>query len=240
MAKHTQIVCEHLENVSREAFEQYHDFLRDHLHRRHGIYALYRDGSLHYVGLTKNLLGRLTRHMKDRHQDDWDRFSVYMTIDSRAVKELETLLLRIVDPDGNRAGGKFIKSQNLATILIREARLRDREKVKSLALRRRKSKSAPANEQEESETEVNLPPLAKYTFNRPRLRALHKGKRHRAFIRRDGRITHEKVVYDSPSAAAVAAVGHNINGWQFWRYERAPGDWVPLTKLRKRQPRRTK
>lgn len=114
MSRQTQIVCQHLENVSRDALEEYQDVLREQLRGRHGIYALYREGSLHYVGLAKNLRVRLKQHLRDRHKDDWDRFSVYLTIDNRAIKELETLLLRIVDPDGNRAGGRFVKSQNLA------------------------------------------------------------------------------------------------------------------------------
>lgn len=84
-----------------------------------------------------------------------------------------------------------------------------------------------------AEVEVRLPPLAKYTFERPRLRAKYKGKLRRAVIRRDGRIRYDGVVYDSPSAAAIAVIGRNCNGWQFWKYERAPGDWVPLTTLRR-------
>ena len=59
MPKHTQIVCQHLENVAREAIEDFQDVLREQLRGRHGIYALYRDGSLHYVGLARNLRGRL-------------------------------------------------------------------------------------------------------------------------------------------------------------------------------------
>jgi hypothetical protein len=233
MTKQTQIVCQHLENVAREALEEYQVILREQLRGRHGIYALYRDGSVHYVGLARNLRGRLRQHLRDRHKDDWDRFSVYLTIDNRAIKELETLLLRIVDPDGNRSGGRFIKSQNLAPLLIREARTRDREKLKHLAPRRRKTAPVAATI-DNGEIQVALPPLAKYTIERPRLRAKYKGKLHRAVVRRDGRIRHDGVIYDSPSAAAIAVIGHNANGWQFWKYERAPGDWVPLKALRPR------
>jgi hypothetical protein len=38
----------------------------------------------------------------------------------------------------------------------------------------------------------------------------------------------------SPSLAAARAVKHRTcNGWTFWQYQRSPGDWVPLTTLRK-------
>ena len=38
---------------------------------------------------------------------------------------------------------------------------------------------------------------------------------------------------NSPSFAAATAIGHPQNGRTFWRYERAPGDWVLLNELRK-------
>lgn len=97
--------------------EEYQDIIREYVRKRHGIYALYRRGKLQYVGLASNLRVRLRQHLHDRHKNSWDRFSVYLTIDDKAIKELETLLLRIVDPVENRAGGKFIRSENLAVRL---------------------------------------------------------------------------------------------------------------------------
>ncbi|MBI3696535.1 MAG: hypothetical protein HY238_17055 [Acidobacteria bacterium] len=56
----------------------------------------------------------------------------------------------------------------------------------------------------------------------------------RARVRRDGRIRFARKAYFSPSAAGSAALrGRPCNGWVFWQYERAPGDWVPLDELRK-------
>jgi hypothetical protein len=40
-------------------------------------------------------------------------------------------------------------------------------------------------------------------------------------------------MYTSPSAAALAATEYPVDGWSFWKYERAPGDWVRLDELRK-------
>jgi type I restriction enzyme R subunit len=41
--------------------------------------------------------------------------------------------------------------------------------------------------------------------------------------------------FNSPSLAGRAAIGGKraVNGWLFWSYERAPGDWVRLDELRK-------
>lgn len=96
MAKRTPLVCQQLENISREALGKYQDIIRQYVRRRHGIYTLYRRGKLHYVGLASNLRSRLGHHLRDRHQDSWDRFSVYLTIGDTHLKELEALILRMI------------------------------------------------------------------------------------------------------------------------------------------------
>lgn len=42
-----------------------------------GIYVLYRNHEVHYVGVSKRLGERLRTHTKDRHQDMWDEFDWY-------------------------------------------------------------------------------------------------------------------------------------------------------------------
>jgi len=78
------------------------------------------------------------------------------------------------------------------------------------------------------------PPLAPYISERIRLKAKYKGKTIRATARKDGRIYFNGKLYNSPSAAGEAVIKRACNGWRFWTYERAPGDWVPLRELRKR------
>jgi hypothetical protein len=56
---------------------------------------------------------RLNQHLKDHHGQSWDRFSVYLTIGDRHLKELESLILRVVKPSGNKVIGHFPKSENL-------------------------------------------------------------------------------------------------------------------------------
>lgn len=53
-------------------------------------------------------------------------------------------------------------------------------------------------------------------------------------VRRDGQIRHNGVLYKSPSKAATAISGVSSNGWTFWSYERAPGQWMQLMELKKR------
>jgi len=100
MPKRTPLVCQHLENIARQALEKYQDIIRNYVRHRHGVYALYRREKLYYVGLASNLRTRLSHHLKDRHGHSWDRFSVYLTIGDNHLRELESLLLRIVKTPG--------------------------------------------------------------------------------------------------------------------------------------------
>jgi len=184
MSKQTQIVCQHLEDISRAALEEYQDIVREYVRKRHGIYALYRRGKLHYVGLASNLRVRLKQHLHDRHKDSWDRFSIYLTIDNNAIKELETLLLRIVSPTGNRTGGRFVRSENLALRLKKDIRQRHREKELDLVPgSRRKTTKKSVRKKEPTNKSI---PLAGYVKKPMRMRVKYKGKTYRARIRRDG------------------------------------------------------
>ena len=77
------------------------------------------------------------------------------------------------------------------------------------------------------------PPLAKYATSACPLRAHFKGKILKAAVRRDGTIRFAGKLYNSPARTAAAACKRpTCNGWDFWTYQRAPGDWVPLDALR--------
>ena len=51
MTRHSQLVCQHLENISSDALEKYQNVIRSYVRGRQGIYALYRRYKLYYVGL---------------------------------------------------------------------------------------------------------------------------------------------------------------------------------------------
>ena len=104
MKKRAQLVCQHLENISREALERNPEIIYQYVRGRQGVYALYRRGKLYYVGLATNLRKRLKHHLKDRHGHSWDRFSVYLTIGDHHLRELEALILRTVRPKRRESG----------------------------------------------------------------------------------------------------------------------------------------
>jgi len=231
MPKSAQLVCQHLENISRDALEKYLPIIRRFVVRRQGVYALYRRGKLYYVGLAGDLRWRLSAHLKDRLAPHWDRFSVYLTIGDKHLKELESLLLRVVKPkpSGNVQTGKFASSQNLVYQFKREIKAHQRAEL-NLLVGQAVDLTAPRKTREIHQGGV---PLAEYLTSPFDIRAQYKGRTFHARVRRDGRIRFRGKTYNSPSAAGTAVSKHACDGWWFWEYERAPGDWVRLDELRK-------
>ena len=79
-----------------------------------GIYALYKHEKLYYVGLSKNLRSRINQHLDDRHKGKWDTFQVFKISKVHYLKDLETLILQVARPPGNRQTGRLPKKQRQA------------------------------------------------------------------------------------------------------------------------------
>lgn len=223
-----RLVLEHLEKVSWEIMDRYPEVLQKQIRGRSGIYALYKKDRLYYVGLASNLMVRLKQHLKDRLKGRWDRFSVYVTVRDEHMKELESLILRIAEPAGNRTGGRFVKSHNLRGELIQsmldaDADQRARLIGGQLVLKRQRQRAG----------KEGLAALKGLLERRRELRGVRGGWEYRAVLRRDGTIKYDGHVYESPGAAAKAAVGRMCYGWSFWRYRNKAGVWVPLRTLKK-------
>lgn len=231
MSKREPLVCEHLEHISRKALEKYQTIIRNYVRSRHGVYALYKRDKLYYVGLASDLQWRLQNHLKNRHQNGWDSFSVYITIGDKHLKELESLLLRVIEPKGNKQSGKFVKSVNLKRRFRRDIKAQQHQELEMLIGGKSGLRGRIRVRLQEMPNAVEL---AKHMNGRGplRLKAVYKGKTLHARVRRDGRIRFGGKLYKSPSGAGCVAVGHACNGWHFWKFERAPGDWVRLYKLK--------
>lgn len=228
--KKQSLVCQHLEKIGRSALEKHPNILKQFVRRRHGVYALYRKNRLYYVGLASNLKNRLKHHLKDRHAESWDRFSIYLTIDSSHLKELESLAIRIASPEGNKQIGQFKKSQDLKPFFRRA--LSDHQKHD-----RREMLDPETQEEIDSQSLTELakgrkPVLARYFPNGAQLRFWYKGKVFKARVKKSGVIKFGNKLYTSPTRASDAAAHNLTNGWRSWKYERAPGDWVSLDHLR--------
>ena len=126
------LVHQHLENASRKLLEKHPDVVRQFIGRNAGIYALYRKNKLYYVGLANALRGRLKAHVKNRHGNSWDRFSIYLTIKDQHLREIEALLLRIANPPGAKQRGRLAQSKDMRRRIARAIREKQYKEVSSL------------------------------------------------------------------------------------------------------------
>jgi len=227
--KQKYLVIQHLENISGQVLDDYPGVIKSIIKGKAGVYALYQRQKLYYVGLASNLMGRLKIHLKDRHRGAWDRFSVYLTLHNEHMKELESLLLRINQPQGNKVAGKFIKSQSLRSGIHRKIKEESEDEIARLmgglfAERRRKTKMKTGN---------RLIDLVSIEGKRT-LTARYKDKKYYATLRKDGSIGYKGTQYDSPTAAAKAITGRaTINGWHFWQIKNNKKSWIKLAEYRK-------
>jgi hypothetical protein len=229
MPQKSGLVSQHLEHINARALDEYQAIIRAYVRRREGVYALYRRDRLYYVGLARDLNWRLGAHLKDRHMGNWDSFSVYLTVDGQHMKELESLMLRVISPKpkGNKQSGKFAMSENLRRRFTRDIKEYQRKELGELIGLLRKKRDDGRDQSSGL--------LAEYVQRNGkgiRLCATYKGKRYRALVLKDGTVRYQKVRYTSPSAAGSAVIQRACNGWAFWRYQRAPGQWVRLSMLR--------
>jgi hypothetical protein len=231
-----QLVCQHLEGISRRVLQSYPDIVRDLSRGRHGIYALYRRDRLYYLGLATDLRRRLKEHLRDQHAQTWDRFSLYLTVGDDHINEIESLFLRISKPHGNKVTPSLANSQNLLNDVRSQIKTRQNLELEDIAPTRRAT--VKAREKRKAKPVVAKrtgpqPVLAQYASKRFPIRFSYKSKTYRATGRRDGTIfDHKGKIFTSPSGAAKAITGRESDGWHCWQYERAPGDWVPLKTLR--------
>jgi hypothetical protein len=208
--------------------------IRSMVGRRHGVYALYRKSRLYYVGLANNLRGRIKNHVRDRHAGKWDSFSMYLTIDDSHMRELESLLIRIASPKGNKQRGRFARAENLMTVLKAEVKDRQRQELDSLGHGGAGKDPLRSRRRRRIRRTRGAPALAGLVQKPMPLRGMHKKQVFKARARKNGTVKVGSRVFTSPSSAASHVLGRQANGWWFWKYQRAPGVWVRLNELKRR------
>jgi len=116
-----------LENIPRESFERIADAIEKTMKGESGIYALYKNDRLYYVGLARDLKGRVKKHTRDKHAGKWNKFSIYTIKKAKYLGDVETIILRIGKPKGNDQLGRIPKLRALQKILVKEAKKKVKE-----------------------------------------------------------------------------------------------------------------
>ncbi len=223
------IVNSYFERVSWQVLDKFRPIVREMTRGHAGVYALYKGDKLYYVGLASNLMGRVNAHLKDRHKGKWDRFSVYLTTLDDHIRPLEALMLRVINPKGNKVRGRLAGAQDMVRSLKKKMVEYQRDETASLlggryVTHRRRSKTRGS---------VGTLVLARLVERPMRLLAWHKGAEYKASLRRDGHISYKGKLYDSPSSVAKIILSRAANGWQFWHYRNTRGEWVKLAELKR-------
>ena len=83
-----------------------------------GVYRFYNAaGEPIYVGKAGDLKNRVKAHLKDRHLASWSHFSLYLVRDAEHIGDLESLLIRVAAPLGNKNRPKGRGSSQLTAVL---------------------------------------------------------------------------------------------------------------------------
>jgi hypothetical protein len=224
---HRSLVINRLERVSKDLFRKYYELITELVSKSPGVYALYDDDELYYVGKSTDLKKRVRQHLKDRHLKSWTHFSFYLVRRVEHIHEIESLIVRIANPKGNRVIPKGKSRGPLLNQLKAMVVQRQRDELRELFGGKEKPRRADRKGNDGQRSLVGLV-SQKTTIYRN-----YKGKKYTATLNPDGTILLGGKKYGSPTAAAKAVVDRSsVNGWRFWYIEDVNGDKVKLYKFK--------
>ena len=223
------ILTQKLEGISKKIFERYKKKVIQYIGNKPGVYALYDEKELYYVGRASDLAKRVNHHLKDRHSALWTHFSVYFTKKAQYANDIEAVIISIAQPKGNKVKPKLGKEKKLKDILRKAIKESHQEELRELGLGRKKR----VNLKKKSK---NRPNLKNYFERKKPLMKSYKGKPYRAVLLKSGKIKYKNKLYNTPTSAAQAIVHKHspnsaVNGRKFWFIKDSGNNWVKLSDL---------
>lgn len=218
------LVSKRLERVSKDLFKRYYKEITEIVGNSPGIYALYDTDELYYVGKSIDLKKRVRQHLNDRHLASWTHFSLYLARREEHIHEIESLLIRIANPKGNRVKPKGQSSGALLKelkTLVKKCQKEEYESMfgaRKVAAKRLAKAAVPRD-------------LVALVRRATPLYRTYKGKEYSATLTPKGKIIYMGTSYTSPTGAAKAVIQSDraVNGWTFWYIKSENGEWVRLT-----------
>lgn len=202
------IITKKLQNVNVAALKQLPFILTALLGSQSGIYVLYKKDTLYYIGKAVDLQRRLVQHLRDHHQKKWDTFSLFVVKNRKHIGDLESLLITICEPKGNKSHPRGEAQDLRKEFLTRIDEYHAKEKALIL-------NSEPCKKKR------NITLFRTY-----------KGKKYTAtYDCVNCSVRYNKIIYSSPSAAGYAITGKPCNGLLFWKVKNKKGKEMPLKKL---------
>jgi len=106
-----KLIKDYDEHVNRDNFKE------AKVPKMYGVYALYNFDGLCYIGLATNLHKRISTHLRSKRKK-WTNFSWYVIPKMKFVKDVETILIRIIHPKYNKVSGKFHKIKKIISTVV--------------------------------------------------------------------------------------------------------------------------
>ncbi|MFH1422856.1 MAG: hypothetical protein ABIH42_09125 [Planctomycetota bacterium] len=216
------LLINRIEKVSKKVFKEHYDLITKLIGNSYGIYALYDGAELYYVGKSTELRRRVKHHLRDRHYANWTHFSLYLVRKAEHIHEIESLLVRIANPKGNRVSHKGTTTGHMLKTLKLMVKQEQKRKFEEMF-------------GEKSKENRTISPGAKAALTRKKIKgfvrtkkALHKtyeGKDYTATLTPDGIIKIGNKTFKSPTAAAKYVTKKKSgSGWDFWYIKNKDGD----------------
>ncbi len=224
------ILTEKLEGISKKIFERYQKIIIKHIGNKPGVYALYDEKELYYVGRAIDLAKRVKYHLKDHHSALWTHFSVYFTKKAEYTNSIEAVVISIAQPKGNKVRPKLGKEIKLKSLIRKDVKERHQEELRELGLERK------THNKFKQRRSKNRPSLKNYFEKNKTLMKVYKGRTYKAVLLKSGKIKYKNNLYNSPTASAKTIVqkhspGSDTNGWHFWFVRDSENNWVKLSDL---------
>lgn len=218
------LVIERLENVSKDVFSKHYSLIKELIGNYPGVYALYDSNGLYYVGKSTDLKNRVKHHLRDRHYALWSHFSLYLVRKEAHINEIESLLVRIANPRGN----KVVPRGKAKNLMLKKLKRMVKEKQKEEFSEMFGAKRTKMGRKKK--IKARHPQYLKdLVHKKTSILATYKGKEHKAMLTPKGLIIYKGKTYKTPSGAGKAVIDRGaVNGWHFWYIKDVRGEWVKL------------
>ena len=226
--KMSSIIFTHtLDKVSKNLFEKHREIIIKHIGSQPGAYALYHHKKLYYVGRASDLAKRVKDHLSDRHANFWTHFSVYFFKKASFANDIESIMISVAKPEGNRNKPSLGKKINLNDLVRKDIKRKHQEELEELVGHRQKRNNLK---------KTNNSKIIKSIRSKERLpvRFRYKSKTYKAvFFPSEQKVKYKNKKYSVSTACQVIMNNKfHRNGWKAWFIEDDQGKRVYLDELR--------
>ena len=105
--KKGKLIKQKLEGIPAGSLQILSKDMKELLGKKPGIYALYNNKKLYYVGMAVNLHSRLKSHLRAKRSRKWNKISIFVITRTQYLKDVELAVVNISKPPGNRQKSKI-------------------------------------------------------------------------------------------------------------------------------------